>query len=89
MANKEKEDHKITKTTTPVVKELNEETIKAQFKESVELHNNKLVPEKERLQGELTRVDDAIKENLGRIKTLQGFQNEYFVNDAPSDNGSA
>ena len=88
MSNKEKNDDKLTKTTTPVEKELNVETIKAQLKESVEYHN-KLVPEKERLLGEVNKVDDEIKQNLGRMKTLQGFQNEYFVNDAPSDNGSA
>ena len=88
MSNKEKNDDKLTKTTTPVEKELNVETIKAQLKESVEYHN-KLVPEKERLLGEVNKVDDAIKQNIGSINTLQGLQNEYFVNDTPSDNGSA
>ena len=87
MSNKEKNDDKLTKTTTPVEKELNVETIKAQLKESVEYHN-KLVPEKERLLGEVNKVDDAIKQNIGKINTLQGLQNEFFVNDAPSDNGS-
>ena len=88
MSNKEKNDDKLTKTTTPVEKELNVETIKAQLKESVEYHN-KLVPEKERLLGEVNKVDDAIKQNIGKINTLQGLQNEFFVNDAPSDNGAA
>ena len=88
MANKEKNSDQLTKTATPVEKELNEETIKAQLKESVEYHN-KLVPEKERLLGEVNKVDDAIKQNLGSINTLHGLQNEYFVNDTPSDNGSA
>ena len=87
MSNKEKNDDKLTKTTTPVEKELNVETIKAQLMESVEYHN-KLVPEKERLLGEVNKVDDAIKQNIGKINTLQGLQNEFFVNDAPSDNGS-
>ena len=88
MANKEKDSDQLTKTTTPVEKELNEETIKAQLKEKVEYHN-KLIPEKERLLGEVNKVDDAIKQNLGSINTLQGLQNKYFVNDTPSDNGSA
>jgi len=88
MANKEKNSDQLTKTTTAVEKELNEETIKAQLKESVE-HHNKLIPEKERLLGEVNKVDDAIKQNLGRISTLQGLQNEFFVNDVPSDNGAA
>jgi len=88
MANKEKDSDQLTKTATPEEKELNEETIKAQLKEKVEYHN-KLVPEKERLLGEVNKVDDEIKHNLGSIKTLQGLQNEFFVNDVPSDNGSA
>ena len=88
MGNKEKDDGKLTKTMTPVEKELNEETIKTQLKEKVEYHN-KLIPEKERLLVEINKVDDAIKQNLGSINTLQGLQNEYFVNDTHSDNGSA
>ena len=88
MATKEKDGDQLTKTATPVEKELNEETIKAQLKEKVEYHNN-LIPEKERLLGEINKVDDAIKQNLGSINTLQGLQNEFFVNDVPSDNGSA
>jgi predicted nuclease with TOPRIM domain len=88
MATKEKDSNQLTKTTPSEEKELNEETIKAQLKESVEYHN-KLVPEKERLLGEVNKVDDAIKQNMGKINTLQGLQNEFFVNDAPSDNGAA
>ena len=88
MATKEKDSDTLTKTTTPVAKELNEETIKAQLKEKVEYHN-KLIPEKERLLGEINKVDDAIKQNLGSINTLQGLQNEYFINDVHSDNGAA
>ena len=88
MANKEKDSDQLTKPATPVEKELNAETIKTQLQEKVEYHN-KLIPEKERLLGEVNKVDDEIKHNLGSIKTLQGLQQEYFVTDVPSDNGSA
>ena len=88
MATKEKDSNQLTKTAIPEEKELNEETIKAQLKEKVEYHN-KLIPEKERLLGEINKVDDAIKQNIGSINTLQGLQNEYFINDVPSDNGAA
>ena len=84
MANKEKDGN----VTAPVEKELNAETIKTQLQEKVEYHN-KLIPEKERLLGEVNKVDDEIKHNLGAIKTLQGLQQDYFVTDVPSDNGSA
>ena len=87
MATKEKDSDQLNKTATSVEKELNEETIKTQLKEKVEYHN-KLIPEKERLLGEINKVDDAIKQNMGKINTLQGLQNEFFVNDVPSDNGS-
>ena len=84
MATKEKD----SKTTTPVEKEFNEETIKAQLQESVDYHN-KLVAEKERLLGELNKVETALSQNIGGINTLQGLQKEYFVQDAPSVNGEA
>ena len=88
MATKEKDSDQLTKPATPVDKELNAETIKTQLQEKVEYHN-KLIPKKERLLGEINKVDDAIKQNLGSINTLQGLQQEYFVTDVPSDNGSA
>ena len=88
MANKEKDSDQLTKSATSVDKELNAETIKTQLQEKVEYHN-KLIPEKERLLGEVNKVDDEIKHNLGAIKTLQGLQQDYFVTDVPSDNGSA
>ena len=88
MSNKEKNDDKLTKTTTPVGKELNGETIKAQFQESVDYHN-KLVEEKEKLIGDLNRVEVALNQSVGKINALQGIQNEYFATDKPSDNGSA
>jgi len=88
MATKEKGDGLTTKTMTPVEKELNEETIKAQLQESVDYHN-KLVAEKERLLGKLNEVESAINRNIGKINTEQGIIKEYFAKDAPSDNGTA
>jgi len=88
MANKEKNSDQLTKPTTPVEKELNEETIKAQLQESVDYHN-KLVAEKERLLGELDKVESALNQSIGKINTEQGIINEYFVQDAPSVNGAA
>ena len=88
MATKEKGDGLTTKTMTPVEKELNEETIKAQLQESVDYHN-KLVAEKERLLGELNKVDTGLNQSIGKINSEQGILNDYFAKDAPSDNGSA
>ena len=88
MANKEKEDIKLSKTMTPVEKEFNADAVKGQLEEKVDYHN-KLVAEKERLLGELNKVESALSQNIGGINTLQGLQNEYFVQDKPSDNGAA
>jgi len=88
MGNKEKNSDQLTKTTTPVEKELNADTVKVQLEEKVEYHN-KLFAEKERLLGELNKVESALSQNIGGINTLQGLQNEYFVQDKPSDNGAA
>ena len=88
MANKEKESEKLTKTMTPVEKELNADSVKVQLEEKVDYHN-KLIAEKERLLGELNKVESALSQNIGGINTLQGLQKEYFVTDKPSDNGSA
>ena len=88
MGNKEKDDDKLTKTTTPVEKELNADTVKGQLEEKVDYHN-KLVAEKERLLGELNKVESALSQNIGGINTLQGLQKDYFDTDKPSDNGSA
>ena len=88
MGNKEKDDDKLTKTMTPVEKELNADSVKVQLKEKVDYHN-KLFAEKERLLGELNKVESALSQNIGGINTLQGLQKEYFVTDKPSDNGSA
>jgi ribosomal protein S2 len=88
MGNKEKDDGKLTKTMTPVEKELNADSVKVQLEEKVDYHN-KLIAEKERLLGELNKVESALSQNIGGINTLQGLQKEYFVTDKPSDNGSA
>ena len=88
MGNKEKEGDKLIKTTIPVEKELNADSVKGQLEEKVDYHN-KLVAEKERLLGELNKVESALSQNIGGINTLQGLQKDYFVTDKPSDNGSA
>ena len=88
MGNKEKDDGKLTKTMTPVEKELNSDSVKVQLEEKVDYHN-KLVAEKERLLGDLNKVENALSQNLGGINTLQVLQKEYFVQDAPSVNGEA
>ena len=87
MGNKEKDDGKTTKTMTPVEKELNADTVKGQLEEKVDYHN-KLIARKEELLGELNKIESALSQNIGGINTLQGIQNEYFVTDKPSDNGS-
>ena len=79
---------KLTKPEIPDIKELNEETIKSQLQDSVD-HHNKLVEEKERLIGDLKKVEDALNQSIGRINTQQGIIKEYFVQDAPSVNGEA
>ena len=88
MGNKEKKSNRLTKATVPVVKELNEETIKAQFQESVD-HHNKLIKEKERLISELNNVEAALNQSIGKINTEQGIIKEYFAQDTPSVNGEA
>ena len=88
MGSKEKDDGKLTKTMTPVEKELNADSVKVQLEEKVDYHN-KLFAEKERLLGELNKVESALSQNIGGINTLQGIQKDYFDTDKPSDNGSA
>ena len=85
MANKEK-DGKIL--DTPIAKELNADTVKGKLEEKVEYHN-KLVAEKEKLIGELNKVEAAILHTRGSINEIQEIQNEYFVKDIPSVNGEA
>ena len=85
MANKEKGNDDITKTAIPE-KELNADVVKGQLEGMVEYHN-KLVAEKERLIGDINKVETALTESLGGINTLKGLQNEYFVQEVPSSNG--
>ena len=82
MGSKEKESN----ITAPVEKEFNADSVKTQLEEKVEYHN-KLVAEKDRLLGELNKVESALSQNIGGINTLQGLQKEYFVQDTPSVNG--
>ena len=85
MANKEK---KQGDDVVSLDKELTSDSLKTQLEEKVEYHN-KLVAEKERLLGELKKVEQALGQNMGGINTLQGLQKEYFVQDVPSVNGEA
>ena len=88
MGTKEKNGDQLTKTTTPVEKEFTSDSVKVQLEEKVEYHN-KLVAEKERLLGELNKVETALNQSIGKINTEQGIINDYFVQDAPSVNGEA
>jgi len=88
MASKDKVSDKSTKTTTPVEKELNAATVKDQLEEKVEYHNN-LIKEKERLLGELNKVESALNQSIGTINTLNGLHQEFFVEETISVNGEA
>lgn len=69
-------------------KKLTGEVVKKEVEDAVE-RNNKLIAEKERLIGEVNKIEAAIRENAGRYNTLMGIHNEYFGTDAPSTNGEA
>ena len=71
-----------------VGKKLTSDSLKAQLEERVEYHN-KLVAEKEKMLGELNKVEQALSQNMGGMNTLKNLQNEYFVKDVPSVNGEA
>ena len=88
MANKEKDDDKLTKTTTPVENELNLETLKASAQEKME-HHNKLASEKDRLIVEVNKITEAMTLLRGEFNNCQNLINEFFDTDKPSDNGSA
>ena len=88
MANKEKEDAGTSKVLESKENELSGDTIKTQLQEKVDYHN-KLIAEKEKLSEQLAQVNNALNQNAGGINTLQGLQNEYFVEDKPSVNGEA
>ena len=87
MANK-KEEMETLKALESKENELSGDTIKTQLQEKVDYHN-KLIAEKEKLEGQLMKVNSALNQNAGGINTLQGLQNEYFVEDIPSVNGEA
>ena len=82
------QNEKQNNVSKDVGKELTSDSIKTQLEERVEYHN-KLVAEKERLLGELNKVEQALGQSIGGINTLQNLQNEYFVKDIPSVNGEA
>ena len=83
MANKKEE---AIKTITP--EELSIEVIKTKMQEDVDYYN-KLIAERERLLGELQKVEAALSEKRGSIHTLQRLQNDYAVEDVPSVNGKS
>ena len=87
MANK-KEGVETLKALESKETELSGDTIKTQLQEKVDYHN-KLIAEKEKLSEQLAQVNNALNQNAGGINTLQGLQNEYFVEDIPSVNGEA
>ena len=83
MANKKEEK---IKTIKP--EELSIEVIKTKMQEDVDYYN-KLIAERERLLGELQKVEAALSEKRGSIHTLQRLQNDYAVEDIPSVNGKS
>ena len=83
MGNKDKDDDKLTKTMTPVEKELNADSVKVQLEEKVDYHN-KLADKEKELIGQLNQIRTAIAECRGSIVAYQGL-----IQDVPSDNGSA
>tara|TARA_Y100000310_G_C20569482_1_gene757244 strand:+ start:521 stop:772 length:252 start_codon:yes stop_codon:yes gene_type:complete len=83
MANKKEE---AIKTIKP--EELSIEVIKTKMQEDVDYYN-KLIAERERLLGELQKVEAALSEKRGSIHTLQRLQNDYAVEDIPSVNGKS
>ena len=83
MGNKEKEGDKLIKTTIPVEKELNADSVKVQLEEKVDYHN-KLADKERELIGQLNQIRTAIAECRGSIAAYQ-----ELIQDAPSGNGSA
>ena len=88
MGNKEKDSDQMTKTATPVVKELNEEVLKAQLQERVDYHNE-IAKKREQTIAEANKLMEAQTHVRGEINNIQNLINEYYPQDAPSDNGSA
>ena len=88
MGNKEKEIGRLTKTTIPVEKELNEEALKAQLQERVDYHNE-IAKKREQTIAEVNKLIEAQTHVRGEIDNIQKLINEYYPQDAPSVNGEA
>ena len=79
---------KLTKTAPPVVKELNEEVLKAQLQERVDYHNE-IAKKREQTIAEINKLIEAQVHVRGEINNIQNLLNEYYPQDAPSVNGEA
>ena len=79
---------KLTKTAPPVVKELNEEVLKAQLQERVDYHNE-IAKKREQTVAEINKLIEAQVHVRGEINNIQNLLNEYYPQDAPSVNGEA
>ena len=88
MGNKEKDSNQITKTAPPVVKELNEEVLKAQLQERVDYHNE-IAKKREQTIAEANKLMEAQPHVRGEINNIQNLINEYYPQDTPSANGKA
>ena len=88
MGNKEKDSNQITKTAPPVVKELNEEVLKAQLQERVDYHNE-IAKKREQTIAEANKLMEAQTHVRGEINNIQNLINEYYPQDTPSANGKA
>ena len=88
MGNKEKDSNQITKTAPPVVKELNEEVLKAQLQERVNYYNE-IAKKREQTIAEANKLMEAQTHVRGEINNIQNLINEYYPQDTPSANGKA
>ena len=79
---------KLTKTAPPVVKELNEEVLKAQLQERVDYHNE-IAKKMEQTIAEVNKLIEAQTHVRGEINNIQNLINEYYPQDTPSVNGEA
>ena len=84
MANKEKENDKLTQS--PAEKELNEESLKAQLQERVDYHNE-IAKKREQTVVEANELMEAQTHVRGEINNIQNLINEYYPQDIPSING--
>ena len=79
---------KLIKTAPPVVKELNEEVLKAQLQERVDYHNE-IAKKREQTIAEVNKLIEAQTHVRGEINNIQNLINEYYPQDTPSVNGEA